>query len=248
MDQRNKKIIYLKEIDSTNNYANKLILSDTAEDGTVVLAQHQTGGKGQLGNSWESEAGKNLLMSIIWYPRFLPAGRQFLISKIISLAITDFLQNEIQNSTIKWPNDIYVDNRKLAGILIENSVKGNHLFSTVIGIGMNVNQQEFESDAPNPVSLWQITGKDYNISDLLEKLLKNLGYWYNELENGSINSIDETYFSRLYRKNEWSLFAEPGKQIFEAQITGIGKFGQLQLQLRDETIHEYMFKEIEFVL
>ena len=92
------------------------------------------------------------------------------------------------------------------------------------------------SDAPNPVSLWQITGKDYNISDLLEKLLKNLGYWYNELENGSINSIDETYFSRLYRKNEWSLFAEPGKQTFEAQITGIGKFGQLQLQLRDETI------------
>ena len=128
MDQKNKKVIYLKEVESTNNYANKLILSDTAEDGTVVLAQHQTGGKGQLGNSWESEAGKNLLMSIIWFPRFLPAGQQFLISKVVSLAITDFLQNEIQNSTIKWPNDIYIDNRKLAGILIENSVKGNISF------------------------------------------------------------------------------------------------------------------------
>ena len=248
MDQKNKKIIYLDEVDSTNNYANKLILSDAAEDGTVVLAQYQTGGKGQQKNSWESESGKNLLMSLIWFTRFLPANQQFLISKVVSLAITDVLRNEVENCTIKWPNDIYIGNRKLAGILIENTVKGSVLFSSVAGIGINVNQMEFFSEAPNPVSLKQVTGTNYDIPELLEKLLNNLDFWYGELRNNEIKKIDESYFSKLYRKNEWSLFSEHGKQPFEARITGIGKFGELQLQLRDNNFREYMFKEVEFVL
>jgi BirA family biotin operon repressor/biotin-[acetyl-CoA-carboxylase] ligase len=136
----------------------------------------------------------------------------------------------------------------VAGILIENAVKGSNLFSSVIGIGMNVNQMFFNSNAPNPVSFQQITGKNYDISELLKKLLKPLNYWYGELENNEAEKINETYFSRLYRSNEWSLFAEPGRRPFEARITGIGSFGQLQLQLRDNTFREYLFKEVEFVL
>jgi BirA family biotin operon repressor/biotin-[acetyl-CoA-carboxylase] ligase len=167
MDQRNKKIIYLNEVESTNNYANQLILSDAAEEGTVVLAQYQTHGKGQHGNVWESETGKNLLMSIIWYPGFLPASQQFMISKIVSIAITDCVNDIIDDCKIKWPNDIYIGNQKLAGILIENSVKGSHLSSSVVGIGLNVNQQVFISAAPNPVSLFQITGVIYEISELM---------------------------------------------------------------------------------
>jgi BirA family biotin operon repressor/biotin-[acetyl-CoA-carboxylase] ligase len=248
MDQRNKKIIFLNEIDSTNNYANKLILSDTAEEGTVVLARYQACGKGQMGNSWESEVGKNLLMSIIKYPKFLPASDQFLISKVVSLAITDLLQDEIDNCSIKWPNDIYIGDKKLAGILIENSVKGSNLFSSIIGIGLNVNQEAFISDAPNPVSLKQITGKSFDTIEVMENLIKKLDYWYNELENQSVSKIDKIYFSRLFRKNKWNLFSEPEEKAFEAQIIGIGKFGQLKLQLRNNSVREYMFKEIEFVL
>ena len=248
MGQKNKKIIFLNEVESTNNYANRLILSDAADDGTVVLAQYQTRGKGQLGNYWESEAGKNLLMSLIWFPYFLPAGQQFLISKVVSLAITNWLENEVDNSSIKWPNDIYIGNKKVAGILIENTVKGSNLFSSVAGIGLNVNQMVFKSDAPNPVSLRQITGKNYEISELLKTLLNSLSNWYAKLVANRIDEINETYFSRLYRGNEWHLFSDPGKQTFEARIIGIGTFGQLQLQLHDNTFREYMFKEVEFVL
>ncbi len=246
MDKKNKKLIFLNEVESTNNYANRLILSHAAEEGTVVLAQYQTHGKGQQGNHWESEAGKNFLMSLIWFPIFLPAGQQFLISKVVSLSITDWLLNEVKDCTIKWPNDIYIGNRKVAGILIENTVKGSNLFSSVVGIGLNVNQIVFISDAPNPVSLQQITGRNYEIKDILNTLLDNLNNWYTKLTFNQIKEIDETYFSRLYRGNKWSLFSEPGKQAFEAQIIGIGKFGQLQLELRNKTYREYMFKEVEF--
>lgn len=248
MDKKNNKIIYLNEVESTNNYANRLIVSDAAEESTVVLAQYQTSGKGQQGNHWESEPGKNLLMSLIWFPQFLPAGQQFLISKAVSLAITDCMKNEVNECTIKWPNDIYIGNRKVAGILIENIVKGSNLFSSVVGIGLNVNQMVFNSDAPNPVSLQQITGKEYKISEILKSLLNSLNYWYTKLADNQIKEIDETYFSRLYRCNDWSFFTEPGRPPFEAQIAGIGEFGQLQLQLRNNTFREYMFKEVEFVI
>lgn len=248
MDQKSKKVIFLNEVESTNNYANRLILSEAADEGTVVLAQYQTHGKGQQGKHWESESGKNLLMSLIWFPCSLPASHQFLISKIVSLGIIDWLQNEEGNCSIKWPNDIYIGNRKVAGILIENTVKGPTLFSSVVGIGMNVNQMIFNSDTPNPVSLQQVTGKSYEISEVLKALLNSLNNWYTKLIANRTEEIDLTYFSRLYRGNEWSLFAEPGKQVFEARITGIGKFGQLQLQLRNNSFREFMFKEVEFII
>ncbi len=132
-----KNIIYLHEVESTNNYANQLILSDAAEEGTVVLAHYQKKGKGQHGNNWESEDEKNLLMSIIIFPGFLDAGKQFLISKVVSLALIDFLKTETEDVSIKWPNDIYVGKNKIAGILIENSVKGTNMFSAILGIGLN---------------------------------------------------------------------------------------------------------------
>ena len=132
--------------------------------------------------------------------------------------------------------------------LIENSVKGSNLYSSVVGIGMNVNQKVFMSGAPNPVSLFQITGEIYDNSDLLKKLLLQLESWYNELLNEETAKINRTYLSRLYRYNEWSLFIDSDKQKFEARIIDIGKFGQLILELRDNSKKEFMFKEIEFVL
>ena len=132
---------------------NQLIKNTEVAEGTVVLAKEQTSGRGQVNNTWESSYGDNLLMSIVLYPEFLHAGNQFLLSKFVSLAIVDFLSYYLENVTIKWPNDIYVGNKKIAGVLIENSLRGAFISSSVVGIGLNVNQTEFSSSIPNPTSL-----------------------------------------------------------------------------------------------
>ncbi len=246
MTKRDKKIIVLNELESTNNYASRLILSDAAEEGTVVLTHFQTSGRGQAGNGWESERGKNLLASVILFPEFLNAAKQFAISKIVSLALTGFLEREIEGVSIKWPNDIYVGNRKIAGILIENTVKGNSLASSVVGIGLNLNQEKFLSDAPNPVSLKQITGKDYDAETVVAGISGAVFSWYEKLKTGDFSEIDSSYFSKLYGVGEWRKFIKNDK-IFEARIIGVGEFGQLRLEKRSGVVDEFMFKEVEFV-
>jgi len=243
----NKKLIFLTEVESTNNYANQLVLSKAADEGTVVLAQHQKKGRGQQGNGWESEAGKNLLTSIILFPHFLSASKQFYLSKIVSLAVVEFLKIETNDITIKWPNDIFIKNKKVAGILIENSIKGQNISSSILGIGLNLNQKIFLSDAPNPVSLKQITGKDYDIELVASSIYEFTDNWYKKLLKGSFDEIDLAYLNCLFRINEWSIFAKQGKQ-FEAKIIGIGEFGQLILEDRNGKSTEYMFKEVEFVI
>ncbi len=243
----NKNIIFLTEVESTNNYANQLVLSKAAEHGTVVLAQHQKKGKGQLGNSWESEAGKNILASIILFPDFLSAGKQFYLSKIASLALVDFLITEANGVSIKWPNDIYIEDKKVAGILIENAIKGKNLSSSIIGIGLNLNQELFVSDAPNPVSLKQVSAINYDIETVTETIVENIKNWYRKLQIGGFDEIDRSYFKLLFRANEWAVFRKQGIS-FEAKIAGIGDFGQLILEERNGSVSEYMFKEVEFVI
>ncbi len=246
MNKANKKFIVLNETDSTNNYAKQLILSNP-EEGTVVMAQYQKSGKGQQGNSWESESGKNMLASIILYPSFLYAGDQFMISKIVSLAILDTLKSKIKNVSIKWPNDIYVHDKKIAGILIENTIKGNNLDSSILGIGLNLNQTIFMSNAPNPVSLQQITGEEYNIEKVADEVLTSFSRWYKKLKMGDHSEINATYYTNMFRGEMWSLYSKNDVR-FEAKIIGIGEFGKLRLQKRDGSIEEYLFKEVEFVL
>ncbi|MDR2910893.1 MAG: biotin--[acetyl-CoA-carboxylase] ligase [Bacteroidales bacterium] len=242
-----KNTIILNEVCSANNYANNLIVSKQAVEGTVVLAYYQTKGKGQHGSSWESESGKNVLMSIILFPGFLAVENQFMISKIASLALADFLRNETDNVSIKWPNDLYIGNKKIAGILIENNVKGHTMHSSVLGIGLNVNQKQFISNAPNPVSLTNITGKYYDIEILAAKIYDLVFRYYSMLKEEKTDQINLQYFDKLFRKNTWAKFRKEGLE-FEARIIGIGKFGQLQLENRDNTVSEYMFKEIEYVI
>jgi BirA family biotin operon repressor/biotin-[acetyl-CoA-carboxylase] ligase len=244
---KGKNTIFLTEVESTNNYANQLVLSKAAEHGTVVLAQYQNKGKGQHGNRWESEAGKNLLASIILFPTFLNAAKQFYLSKIASLSIFNFLKTETNGISIKWPNDIYFQDKKVAGILIENAVKGQDLSSSIIGIGLNLNQEFFISDAPNPVSLMQITGRNYDIEKVAETISENMNNWYSILENGSFDEIDTAYFNLLFRANEWVVFSKQGVS-FKGRICGIGEFGQLILEQTDGTFSEFMFKEVEFVI
>ena len=247
MKNKGKTPIILAEVDSTNNYANHLILSEAAEEGTVVLAYYQKKGRGQVGNQWESEAGKNLLCSIILFPRFLLAEHQFYISKVVSLALFDFLRKETDNVTIKWPNDLYVGKKKIAGILIENALKGKFLLHSVAGVGLNLNQEEFLTDAPNPVSLKQITGKNYQQEKVIQEISVRLFYWYNKLKQGELEVIADAYFSRLFRIGRWSHFRK-ANSVFEARIAGVGEYGQLLLEDRQGKITNYMFKEVEFVL
>jgi BirA family biotin operon repressor/biotin-[acetyl-CoA-carboxylase] ligase len=247
MNKLHKKIIVLNEVESTNNYASQLILSKAAEEGTVVLTQFQRSGRGQPGNKWESEAGKNMLATIILYPQFLNAEKQFVLSKIVSLSLVEFLKNKTDNVSIKWPNDIYVGNKKIAGILIENSIKGNMLFSSLLGIGLNLNQEEFLSDAPNPISLKQITGEEYDIENVVVEILESILMWYKKMETDNFYEIDSTYFSHLFRNGEWAKYSKDGN-TFKAKIIGIGKFGQLQLEKRDGIVEDFMFKEVEFIL
>jgi BirA family biotin operon repressor/biotin-[acetyl-CoA-carboxylase] ligase len=135
----------------------------------------------------------------------------------------------------------------VAGILIENAVRSDFLCSSVLGIGLNVNQQNFASDAPNPVSLKQITGDDFDITHLAELLIEQIDYWYEKLKSHSLEEIDKMYFDNLYKKNEWVLFKQ-GDFTFEAKITGIGEYGQLILKDKREKLLSFMFKEVEFVL
>ncbi len=239
-------IIVLNEVDSTNNYAKQLI-ADKAGEGTVVLAQYQNKGKGQPGNFWESEANKNLLFSLILYPDFLDAGKQFYISKIVSLALVEVLRKETKDVHIKWPNDIYVGNKKIAGMLIENTIKGSSLESTIIGIGLNLNQEKFVSAAPNPISLKQVTEKEYDNQVILKEFLNRCYLLMEELKAGGFESIKKAYLSHLFRNDEWHLYRKDGEE-FEARIAGIGEFGQLQLEKKSGEILELMFKEVEFVI
>lgn len=247
MKNTEKNIIVLQDVDSTNNYANRLIQTNKAEEGTVVLAHFQKAGRGLSENYWESEPNKNLLASIILFPEFLPAANQFYMSKITGLGLLYFLKGLASNVSIKWPNDIYIENKKVAGILIENAVMGDYLTSSVLGIGININQQNFVSNAPNPVSLKQLTNKDYDIMQLVYSLIEQVDYWYKKLKNLTLKEIDEQYFNNLYKKNEWTLFKQDDVE-FEAKITGIGEYGQLILTHKNDRKQSFMFKEIEYVL
>lgn len=246
MNFNHHHIIVQDELESTNNYAKQLV-SDKAGEGTVVLAQFQSRGRGQQGNYWESEAGKNLLFSLLLYPDFLEAEFQFYLSMLVSLAIVSVLDEETEQVQIKWPNDIYVGNRKIAGILIENTIKGSKLGSTIVGIGLNLNQEVFASGAPNPVSLKQLANKEYEINKVLQQFLRNFDSLYYLLRMGRMTDIEKAYLNRLLGKNEWRIYRRENHE-FEAQITGIGEFGKLQMEDRSGQPLEFMFKEVEFVL
>ncbi|SHF73235.1 BirA family transcriptional regulator, biotin operon repressor / biotin-[acetyl-CoA-carboxylase] ligase [Mariniphaga anaerophila] len=247
MQAENQNFVVLSETDSTNNYANSLITAGKAVEGAVVLSQYQTRGRGQRGNYWESDRGMNMLSSIILFPKFLPPCKQFYLSKIVSLALFNWLDPKVSGVSVKWPNDIYVGKRKIAGILIETTIQGNFFHSAVAGIGLNLNQTVFSKELPNPVSLKELTGLDYNPETAVVEIRNILMGWYEKLQAGLVSEIDAQYLQHLFRRNEWSQYAKDGK-LLEARIAGIGEFGQLILKDRSENYSEHLFKEIEFVL
>lgn len=238
-------LIKLDTVNSTNTYASDLLKNTNPPQGTVILTGFQTGGKGQGGNKWLSERNMNLLFSLILRPDFIKADKQFYLSMCISNGIAAMVGNIAGDSQIKWPNDILLNGRKVAGILIENTVMADMLHSTVAGIGLNVNQEKFGPELQDAVSLKMVTGREYNIDILLEELLEHLSTALGPLYNGIYAEIRTTYLNRLYRLNEWARFTDKNGS-FDGRITDIADSGEIMVGRRDGRITEYGFKEIRF--
>jgi BirA family transcriptional regulator, biotin operon repressor / biotin---[acetyl-CoA-carboxylase] ligase len=244
LDLKNN-IIHLISVDSTNNYANLLIKEKGANEGTVILADLQNKGKGQLGNSWESEAGRNLTFSIILRPRSLPAHKQFYLSMAVSLGIVRYLQSENLKALVKWPNDIYIDRKKIAGILIENTLSRDIIDYSIVGIGLNVNQEKFLSDAPNPTSVLLEKNQASDLDITMENLLMALEYRLEQLYDNKFQLIRDHYLQYLMLYGKLSNFSA-GDRFFSGIITDVKESGELIVQMGNGRKESFGFKEIGF--
>lgn len=245
-----ENLIHLTSTKSTNEYLHDLISTDDSlTEGLVVWADFQTSGKGQLSNVWESEEGKNLTFSMLFFPSFLPVADQFLLSQFVSLGIVDYLTNCIglKDVSIKWPNDIYWKNKKICGILIENLLIGHSISHTIVGIGLNVNQKKFVSDAPNPVSISNATKRVFNLENELPKLVESIKNRYLQLIKGDFETLRSSYTQLLYHGDNFYYY-EDEKGSFAAKIESVSNDGILNLRLVNGELRKYAFKEVSFVI
>ena len=242
------KFLHFDEIKSTNLFLYDKISENCDISDTVVVAAHQTAGRGMDKNRWESEAGKNLLFSIALNVNFLEAENQFKISQAVSVAIVETLQNIIESDKffIKWPNDIYFGDKKLAGMLIQNTIEGRMMGISIIGIGLNVNQIEFSKDIPNPVSLKMISGKDFDLENLLNLLVSNIKDSVESLRfESNQKEINQKYISKSYRFGIWSEYLYQN-QVKTLKINGFDKYGRLLLQDKEGAGIVCDVKELQF--
>lgn len=242
-------IVHLDSTPSTNAYILDLLKSSRPGEGLLVIADTQSAGRGLEDNSWESEPGKNLTISVLLYPRFLPPDKQSILSMAIALGVYDLVHSKVNSQpvSIKWPNDIYIGDRKVCGMLIQNSVLGSVFENSVAGIGLNVNQEKFLSDAPNPVSIKMVTGREFSLGETLDQLCRWLDSRYSQLRMGDRKGITEEYLSLMYRLNEWHIYEIRGIAA-EAKIVGVNLYGHLQLEERNGSRWECDVKEVKFLI
>ena len=216
-------------------------------EGTVIMAENQYAGRGQHQNGWHAEPGKNLTFSLLLKPAFLPVSVQFDLTRAISLGVFDALSPLLGGKLkIKWPNDIYYADCKLGGMLIENFVQGSQIKNAVIGIGLNVNQEEFPAHLPNPVSLKQILHQDYDLKALLSEICRHIERYYLNLKTGNISFVREAYLKQLYWLGESRSFKSQ-TSVFNGTITGVRDHGLLVVQDNIGGEKEFSLKEIEFL-
>ena len=243
-----QNIIKLSSVDSTNNYLKVLLSkSEPVPEGTVIMAEEQFAGRGQQHHSWHAQPGKNLTFSLLLKPAFLSINNQFMLNMAVSIALNDALSPLLGDGLrIKWPNDIYYQDRKLGGILIENVISGQSYKSSIIGIGLNVNQQEFQSDLQHRViSVCQILHKDVNLIKLLAVICSHIESQYLKLKGNTNLSLTNEYLKRLYKFGQQAAYRHNG-QVFEGTITGITELGMLLIESGGKE-QAYNFKEVEFI-
>lgn len=235
-------------VESTNTTAAQLIAKGVARDLSVVVAEYQTKGRGAGGNKWLSPEGENLLLSVIVFPGFLSPDQQFILNKLATIAITRCLEKFLPAASIriKWPNDVYINRQKIAGILAENSVMGNEIVYCILGIGLNVNQTTFSAELPNPVSMAQVSGKTFNRNEILTVLLEEFEKYYDHLKKKDFALIDRAYLENLMFLGQEAEFMSSGRH-FRARIEGVDVFGRLQL-VHDGKTEYFDAKEITLIL
>lgn len=240
-------IIELEETASTNTYLRGMT---DAPHATVIAARRQSAGRGQRGNTWESEPDANLTFSILVRPVGIPPVRQMAISRAVSLSIVRWLDRYLPDgmeASIKWPNDIYVGDRKICGILIEHVLTAGRIERTIIGVGININQKAFYSDAPNPVSLTQLTGLTYPLDSMLREVTADIISLV-EAEDRACGDLTESdYMSRLWRHDGYHSYRDAAGD-FTARIADVAPDGTLTLLRPDNTLSRYAFKEVTAIL
>lgn len=241
MSNKNYKINWINSVDSTNTYLKDL---KNKSEGYVIVAKQQNRGRGMHLNTWESESNSNLTLSILFEPKFLIPTESFLISMTVSLGVHNYLSNFDSNFKIKWPNDIYWKNKKNGGILIENQILGNTIEKSIVGIGLNINQLKFKY-APNPISLKNITNKNYNLKEECDKLLKNIFNYYSILKT-DINKILKLYHTNLLSIDKYAKYKDINGE-FTAKIKNVAKDGKISMIDHNNIIRNYYFKEVEYL-
>ena len=244
--------VELQSVDSTNNYARQQIHAGLAQHGMVFFAHEQVAGKGQRGKIWTTEKGSNLILSLVVKPQPLLLAQQFQLSACVAVAIHEFFMKYAgDNTKIKWPNDLYWQDRKAGGVLIENIVRGqepapgNREWISIIGIGININQTSFDPEIKNPVSLKQITGKPFDPVELAKELCTLLDKRFTELVETGFENIFSSYLANLYKRKE-TVKLKKGSQVFEALIEGVSPTGKLITQ--HSIGEEFGFGEVEWVI
>ncbi|MBX7226010.1 MAG: biotin--[acetyl-CoA-carboxylase] ligase [Chitinophagales bacterium] len=243
-----KFLIHLPRIDSTNKYAADWLSKNAPTDGTVIIADEQYAGKGQIGNFWVSEPFKNLTFSLIFTPTFLAISDQFYLNMAVSLGILQGLSPFLPNNeslTTKWPNDIYYINKKLGGVLIENTLVGTQIKHSIVGIGLNICQTDFPESLPNACSLQTIANHEFNRTKVLESVCVGIEYYYLLLRNGRKHDLHDIYEKKMLHILQERAFKD-ASGIFTGTITGVEKSGKLILKTKNEQ-RTYSFKEIEWM-
>jgi BirA family transcriptional regulator, biotin operon repressor / biotin---[acetyl-CoA-carboxylase] ligase len=237
--------IHLSETASTNNYAAEMLRQVGTIEGTVITADYQFGGRGQRERQWKSAPKENLLCTFVLKPTWLQLEKQFLLNKAIALAVHDTADAFSPGSfiRIKWPNDILLENKKLSGILVENTVQSGQIVSTLAGIGFNVNQEKFDEDSGKPVSLKLELGVSIDVKHVLETLSSFLEGWYLRLKSGKYDQIEDAYNAALWRRDEWQEFTVEDKK-FEGKIVGCDANGKLKIEKRNAEIKSFSHGEI----
>jgi BirA family biotin operon repressor/biotin-[acetyl-CoA-carboxylase] ligase len=239
-----QKISFLPACHSTNDVLQEMTIHTNVPEGTVVITHHQTAGRGQRGNSWEAQPGQNLTFSVLLKPVFLAATRQFDLNIAVSLALFRMLSSYFPDKmALKWPNDLYYQDQKMGGILIENTVKGTDLAQSVAGIGLNVNQLEFAY--PRAVSMRSIAKQLFELEEILNELLEHLEANYLQLRAGRTEELRKAYLDALYARDQRKLL-RVGNEIMEGTIRGVDSTGRLLVEMEHGT-RSFSFKEIAFV-
>ena len=240
-----KTVHFAKETDSTNEWC-KRMSKEGAEHGTLAVAEFQSAGKGRLGRRWTAPEGSSVMMSILLRPEFEPQYASML-TLVMGLSVAQVVKELDVEVSIKWPNDIYWKDKKICGMLIENDLMGRNISQSISGIGINVNQEVFHSTAPNPVSLRQITGKQYDIFEILKNIMLRIQSGYELLRNGDTELIAHRYEKALFRKEGMHRYKDADGEFF-ARIICVEPEGKLILEDDAQRKRGYMFKEVEYLL